>query len=94
MRKLVLLTTSVAALALTGVFTSASAQSTNAQPSGAQPSSAGMSASSGASGEGSGMTGMTASGAHRSGWPWYSHGNNSQNCIGPISYCNVYFGGG
>jgi hypothetical protein len=40
------------------------------------------------------MTGMTASGAHRSGWPWYSHGNNSQNCIGPISYCNVYFGGG
>jgi hypothetical protein len=95
MKRLVLLTTSVAALALTGVFTSASAQSTNAQPSSAQPSSTGAGASGdSASGEGPGMTGMSASGAHRTGWPWYSHGNNSQNCVGPISFCNVYFGGG
>ncbi|CAB3748593.1 hypothetical protein [Paraburkholderia humisilvae] len=95
MRRLVLITTSVAALLLTGVFTSASAQSTSAQPSDAQPMSAGVSASSsGGSGEGPGMAGMTASGTHRTGWPWYSYGNNSMNCVGPISFCNVYFGGG
>ncbi|CAB3752210.1 hypothetical protein [Paraburkholderia solisilvae] len=94
MRKLFLITTSVAALALTGVVTSASAQSTNAQPSSAQPASAGMSAPGNASGEGPGMTGMTASGTYRHGWPWYSHGNNASNCVGPISFCNVYFGGG
>jgi len=94
MRKLLLLTTSVAALALTGVFTSASAQSTSAQPSSAQPSSAGMTASPGASGEGPGMSGETASGKYRSGWPWHGASAHNNNCVGPISFCNVYFGGG
>jgi hypothetical protein len=94
MRKFLLLTTSVAALALTGVFTSASAQSTGAQPSSAQPSSAGTAASPGASGEGPGMSGQTASGKYRTGWPWHSAGNHNNNCVGPISFCNVYFGGG
>ncbi|MFC0400314.1 hypothetical protein [Paraburkholderia rhizosphaerae] len=93
MRKLVLIATSAAALALMGGFTSASAQSTGAQPSAAQPTSAGASSGTG-SGEGPGTAGMTASGKHRSGWPWYSQGNNSMNCVGPISFCNVYFGGG
>ncbi|QYD73176.1 hypothetical protein KZJ38_26365 [Paraburkholderia edwinii] len=93
MKKFLLLTTSVAALALTGVSTSAFAQSTGAQPPG-QPASAGMAASPGASGEGPGMSGQTASGKYRTGWPWHSAGNHNNNCVGPISFCNVYFGGG
>jgi hypothetical protein len=92
MKLLAMLTMSAAVLASTTVFTNAFAQDNtraDADPT-SQEQVVRNNAQHTGSGEGSGMPAMSQSG-RRTMTP-NDTSNNQKPCVGPVSYCNIYFG--
>jgi hypothetical protein len=93
MKLLAMLTMSAAVLASTTVFTNAFAQDdmrADADPTSQQQAVRNNNAQRPGGGEGPGMPGMSQSG-HRPMTP-NDTSNNQKPCVGPVSYCNIYFG--
>ncbi|GAB7523007.1 DUF4148 domain-containing protein [Paraburkholderia sp. 2C] len=93
MKLLAMLTMSAAVLASTTVFTNAFAQDTtraDADPTSQQQVVRNDNAQHTGTGEGPGMTGMSQSG-QRAMTP-NDTSNSQKPCVGPVSYCNIYFG--
>jgi hypothetical protein len=93
MKLLSMLTMSAAVLASTTIFTSAFAQDNmraDADPTSQQQVVRTDNAQHTGSGEGPGMAGIS-QGGHRAMTP-NDTSSNQKPCVGPVSYCNIYFG--